>query len=1193
MDGSTLSEAMSYVVEPIKSFLKWLTLESRVAKSVQHRAADEGIRVNRRDLRMHLYRTRFVSHLDEVSARQQLRQSLGVLTSGDAAQGDRLFELLEAAIQSRSSPVGATTAVGAALVERIDTLQDSLQTRDQDELLWESRLSRLRPIRAEAAGEVRQSWSRMPSVVGLLATGDREGILTSWGLNLPNFLAEAPAAVLCWLADLAADLGLLATAEKFFEVGIARGAYPLGYWEVRRAWASGSANDQQLTFADVDHPLVRARSLEFAGDTVRAVDVLLSWIPKIVAERATRDILLARVALNERDYEKAIALAMPLSRLGSTAATLIAARALISRELFTPSDLHHGDVAAAFSLLVGLRDSLREWGHDTGEVVVLASTAARLLNDPVRALALTQPAPQGEATESEAQTVAVRGAAAIMLAENGMLEAAESLVSDPGLDPTLSHHLYGLIAEASGDREAAAAYFARALDTSADPDAKGQFAYTLATLGQVHPFVHEQRAAGNVKFADELTLIADAFADRPGGVDKLRVAAHSSASLSMTLSQLYRSMGRADLELQSLRSAAERLGDPDVWLAAARLEKNASNNMEAINCAERALAAAPPSWGALVRTHALLVELFAAVGDWVRAIRSAETLVRLEPNNRSAIWALISCQYHAGESDAALGTWNSVAHRERPDSRRDVLVWLALCEEFGEAIASVEDLATVAAEWAADEEIRRHIVGLVLFPGSAGEDAESEEVDAAPAASDGGPSPEAELADPRQTTRAELIAGYFRDFPDGEIRQITLDLTNRDSIVDAITSAVGERTDTRELDAQVGSGQFPLGLATLAHGGTYAEAVISSASGVRFSISGDQDEISAAANSIQRPVVIDTTAVFTLVALPEPLRVKLLAQFPALAISSEQFRDAVAALQSITRFGRAHSYLTAFRGPVSLRAFGRGADDREIAEALVAMMRPLVRETRSRSYAHPELGDAFADDAWFGATAVAGTDRALWSDDLALNRIASDTGATAFSTLALVGALRQRGLLSATDERKIDVCLLPHRYVGIPFDASLYTDALRTAHGSPTALAAVIEHLDGAGGNGVLEYVLAQAPSIAANGPDLEQWVSGCIRWLARVSPDEAARASNLRLFTSRIVRSIWMLPQTFPYIDAGVTDGLDDSGDFDPLAEEIERAFRAMTRQDRAQAVRWVFDLIAGMDASRRHRYTGIALRP
>ncbi|KQP67701.1 hypothetical protein ASF40_20265 [Microbacterium sp. Leaf288] len=1189
---------------PVAAFSRWITLEMRVANEVSKRARAEGLRVNQRRLRRHLYATRFAAFYGDRAKRDELRASLDALTSGNSDQSARLFAMIEASLQSRASATRATIAVGASLHERLDSIEGAVNGNSTDDVLWDVRLQRLRPLRAETARDVRQAWPGMPTLIGLLDTGDKPALLKSWAARLPGFLADVPAVVYCWLADLAVDFAMEPTARVFLDRALSAGAHPLGYWEIRRLWLGPVEGGPALVGpTDRDYPLVRAHSLEVAGNLVDALRVINDWSPSTSTESATRDLLLARSALHSNDFDRAIELSVPLATVhGSPAGALIAGKALIARETTgSGSGMHADDLSRALTLLVDSRDAQRVWGYDSSAVVILASTAARLLNDPARALALLTASPDGEATRAEANSLAVRSVAALMLADSGILEPARALIDEKGADKAVVRQLRGLLAEAEGDREAAIRYLSESLELTPDFDQKGQLAVRLATMGHLHPFVTSQLEAGNEAFARNLKLMADAFADVPGGLERLRAAAHSSAKLTMTLSQVYGSRGDTANELRALTSAAERLGDATLWLVAANMQRVAGEHRDAIEFAQRARSSAPIGWGGRERVLGVLVESYAALGDWDQATVYSALLVQALPDNEGAIWNLITCQHHAGELDDALGTWNTVAQRRRPTTREQTRVWLALCQEYGEAIASVDDLVAVAAAWAGDEEIRRVIVGLVLLPARSDDDlvvVESggishEQGDGGDADANSDDREENRLAQ----ARSALIADYFRDFPEGEIRQFTVDLDgDAGDLLDQISSAIGERPDTSDFDRQIFSGAFPLGLISLTHGATYAEAVVSHASGVRFASHHLESERASAHRSVDAAVVLDTTALFALSVLPVPLRTHLMSSFSNVIVAAEQYRDAVRGLQTIGRFGHAGPGLGQWNGAVAQRtrpaATESDRSDRARAASLVSLMRPLRRELPAQGFDIPDAVGGSDDGVWFAAAAVAGANTALWSDDKALNILAQGLGVRTFTTLGLVSALEEHARISDEDARSIRVTLLAERYMGIPFDSDEYREAFESNSTASHAIASVIEHLDGSAADEIVAWALSQAPSLVPSGTRLEVWISACVRWLVRISPDEASVASNLRLLATRIVESVWLVPQSFAFIDRGMVDGVDGRS-VDPLVDSIGGAFRQLAQADRPTATKWLFDLIASLDSDRRPTYLGVLLRP
>lgn len=1167
----------------ISRWLRWTTLDIRAVYSVTRQARSEGIMVRQGAMRKHLDSIGFIDALSSVDGRSRARTSLVALTGGNEQHASRLFELLDAAITKRSEPVAATMSVGAAV-------QRSVQDANDDRALWETRLASLKPIRATTAREASLVWPQMTMLVRLLDGGDRRSILGGWSLNLPGMLIEAPSEVFAWLADMSADVELQEATLRFVNRALERGATPLGYWEFRRLRLETELHEPLSDRYDTQHPLLIAYELERAEDAGRAIVEIEGWQPSSIRERTLRTLMLAQVAYNKRDFDRAIHLSLPAhEETGSPSLALVAARAMIARHTFGDSGLHGDDLANAFRLLIDTRDDLRRWGEDSTGAVALAIDAARLLNDPGRALRLTAAEPEGEATESEVGTLDLRVRRATMLAENGFVESARSLLREGGLQGGAAPHLKALIAESEGDKTAAIAYYSEALDATADYEQKGQFAVRLAFLGTVHPFVDEQRSAGNVSYADDLVLIAGAFGQSDGGLDRLIAAAHSSARLSVILSQVYEARGETELQLRSLRASAARLSDADVWLATARLEQSEEHIAEAIQSVYEALRLAPIGWGASARARGTLVELFAKQGDWDQASREAQHLVRLLPGDSEAVWTLITCQHHAGELDAAFRTWDTLSDRRRPATRTHVLVWLSLRYQFGEAIAAIEDLRDAASEWAQDEEIRRRIVGLVILPNRSRSGGTSDTD--APTLDSSGPEADDTIPDARPSISTSLIDEYFRDFPDGEIRRFTLDLSDDSSILDQISTAVGTRPDTSELDQQVFSGALPLGMMLHAHGGTLTEAVISHAAGVRFASTGLEDETSRARGYLGQGVVVDITALFALSVLPFESRSILMSAFSGLTIATDQFRDAISASQTITRFGNAGPGLGRMSGPIAQRV--RPESDRSLDAAridqLIQLIRPLERVLRPEESPFPELA-SFAEDVWFSSAEVAGTARPLWSDDAVLNKMASDIGIDTFSTLALVEALRTHERLEAVQADEIRAQLLVERYVEIPFDLPLYRSAMTLREDAPYAVGSVIEHLGGQSPNEVMDFAMEIAGSLTSSGHTLGVWISACTRWLAKVSPDDRTRRQNLRVFTSRLSRTHWFMSQTFPFVDSGVRDGLDQYADLDPMVEAVRSLYAERVPRGERRAALWLFELIAAVDPPARPRLTAIA---
>lgn len=1180
------------LVGPAKAVANYATLEMRITNSVVKAASQLDVEVGRKKLRLFLYETKFAERIRTVNGRRELKVALKDFLNGDERGAAVLFPLLEQAFTARGSAVDASMAGSASIHERLDSMEGTLTGGDEDAALWPSRLAQLMPLRAQTAELARQQWSRMPTLLGLLLTGDQKAQLVSWGARRPKFLDDAPAVVFCWLSDISNDFGLSAQAISFLDEALERGPVPLGYWEGRRLWIASNLPGAvgRDDFGEPNHPLIVLLLSEQEGDHVRAVEALTNWKPASTEEAVSRSLLLAQVAFNGRNYDRVLELTRPLlSETGSPRVALLVARALIARGIFSTTAIHDDDAAEALEVLLKSRDNQRIWGYDPSEHIVLATIAARILNDPVRALSLTFPPPDGEATESEAGDIRVRTAAATMLAENGHLDMARRLLGEESPDPLATSRLNGLIALAENDEQTAITHLSEAARLTDDPEEKGRLAQELAYLGVLDPFVQEQRDLGNESFADTLTLIADAFSGRHGGEERLKAAAHSSGILTLMLSRLYDKQNNHERALRSLSSAAARLRDPDLYLSVAIRHQRSGRHSAAIKSVEEALAHSRPAWGGFNQANGVLAESFGHLGDWDSATRAAEKVVRALPSDAVAAWSLATCQVNAGELDSALGTWASLLKRQRPATHQSTITWLKLYQEYGDAVGTLDDLVSLASTWAEDEAIRSAIVGFVILPtGASG----TEEAEAENDESEGEETPAAE----EQLKRAKLVDEYLRDYPKGAIRAFQMDTSEDADVIAQLTAAVesyGARPDTTELDNAVFSGQFPVGMLNIAHGSTYAEAVISHAAGVRRTTADFGQDLQLVVDALDENVVADTSALFLLSVLSEEQRTLLMAPFGDITIASGQYRDAIRASSSIKRFHHAGPNLARLTGRVSRRP--RPADSLRLdlprAKQLVQLMSKLNRES-PRQEPEERLGEVAGDDAWGAALLLASSGRALWCDDIGLSILATHFGMRTFSTPMLVAALQSKGQLSGDQAAAMRVCLLAERYVSFPFERSLYESALHASPEGAYAVAAALENLDGHAGQEVMEFFLASAPMMLADGNLLELWLSACTRWMTRVSGDSSTLKNNMRLFSSRIVRSSWLIAQTMPYIDAGITDGLDENSELDPFADVIAARHRQLVLVGGPQAgADWLLELISGMEPVRRIRFTRIAL--
>ena len=150
---------------------------------------------------------------------------------------------------------------------------------------------------------------------------------------------------------------------------------------------------------------------------------------------------------------------------------------------------------------------------------------------------------------------------------------------------------------------------------------------------------------------------------------------------------------------------------------------------------------------------------------------------------------------------------------------------------------------------------------------------------------------------PDHEAMRRLLSDYIRDFPNGSVRQVTVDLEDP---LGSLQAFLGDAPDTAEVDEKIASGALPVGLAAEVHGRSYLEALLARDSGPVFAGTFDiEEEQRAIGLAHTNGVVIDLSAIVTFARLPETIRNLVMGHLPATKVVIEQHLDASAGSSAI------------------------------------------------------------------------------------------------------------------------------------------------------------------------------------------------------------------------------------------------------------------------------------------------------
>ncbi|GLU89635.1 hypothetical protein [Agromyces sp. NBRC 114283] len=1176
---------LSALFDAVRSLLlrlwNWLTLDMRVARQVAKAIQTDGERVDRRQLRRALGVGRILQKLRTGDA-ESLEQARDVFRQLDSDNADALLTLVARAYEEKL-PRGDGLFVQARLAalsreEDTQRLSAQIQDRNADSILFESRLVGFHPLYASEAVHLRQDWPYVERAVAMLANpSERRTVLTDWATALPDWVGDAPPAAKAWVADLFSASRLPEASRRLIVDALSDGLTPRPYWTVRLFIVSpGDGSDAPTVLAGVsDYPLASAIIRAAEQDLEGARRTLDGWEPVTHRERVLRDLHRASWATAALDLDAGIAIGLrSYEHEKSTSAGLIAAKALVQRGAQLASPLHRGDVARGLDLALAVRDQRRNWGMDSAEAAVLAARSARVLLNPQQAWDIVR-----NATQEEAQSEGLRGIDALMTAEEGDLDRARQLTMQLPASANKSRAL-AAIAEREEDVERAMANWNEALVATDDWSEKAEISLRLALHGQLTGFVDEF-AADNPELAADIRLIADLFSAAPGAEARAQSRARENKQVSQALIHYYLP-NDPDRALRFVLGAAHRWGEAYFWAIAARLQHELQRP-EALESSRSAILAGGSAWGGQDDMYRLQVEILSARGDWPGAVDAAANLLRRDPNDARRIWALTHCQFFNGDATEAFNTWNQVGGRPSPTNRKDVLLWIEFVRVFGEEAGSDDELLAVADHWRTDEEIRRHVVGAFL-KGSRGDDSSAEATDQVDA--------------PKRPAFGQAIAEYLNDFPDNTfIRQVSVDLANP---IQSLLDAIGERSNTDELDSAVVQGAMPIGMAAFVHGKSYAELTVTGI-GPRFAGAATaDDQLSALEHARALPVVIDTTAAFTSIVLAAA-GIEIAPDCEEILVTLEQLRDAAAASEDPGMRSR----LSITPGPTveasRVTEITEGEEARRAAEAtsLTERMRTFRRVGRPVISAIGPLPEDVQDGVrtWLSAVDLAAGSEpraVLWADDVALRQLAQSEGVEAFGTPALLEVLAQSGALSPEQVQFAEVVLVSRGYVGIRFRADIYREARKIQPANTSGVMYAMAHGDGDAAGARASFVLQVIAEEVGTPVRLTEWVATFCHWLVRRTDGDEAARQNLRTWAFELLRQSWLSPSTLPFLVAGFREAAREDEDWFAPALDALASFHllATEAQGAAAASRYLLGLITELPESERLQVLTIVLR-
>ncbi|MFI7573905.1 tetratricopeptide repeat protein [Micromonospora sp. NPDC049497] len=1034
---------------------------------------------------------------------------------------------------------------------------------------FESSLQTLPPLLAEDARQLRAQWPGFERVViELSATQERAALLRQWSDALPHWLSEAPSGVLCWLGTVAGDYGAPQAAVAFYQDGLGRGAFPRSYWAtlsaVRKLSFSLAEAVSELERLAADLPLAAAYIAAHEEDWERAERLISEWKPQSPRDEALKGVFGISIQLGKGDRNGAIARAQDAWRTtGSTGAALLAAQLLLVRAVRRGSSHRFADTEQALHLAIRVRDERRKWFGDSAEAVLTAVRAAILSENADLAWRISQPTPDGEAWPSEVGSKDLTADAALAAAITGRVERARELASLVQGEYVRAHIAATLTERSAPDgAEQTQEAWRKVWEVAETDEEKLQAAMGMAGSGIAPPDLRDLSDDVNAEFVEELQAIGSVVAAGSGDIASLRANVSKSRLLAIQLSDRYFAEGNVQLAAETLRESAIRWGDPRLMSMAAERFREAGNPAHAREAAQASLDLGGAGWGGVSRVRAMLLEIEAADGRWDKAADVARLMIAENPEDVDAHWALVQCLFNRGDLDSAWQALTINGAPFEPRSRVEALLWLNLNSRFSRDSRFVGEALRLMKKWPGDEQLLAAFLGLLYTGvGRRGPELSEEDLEALRAAT-------------------QEFVEEFPESPHFRMMRIGPESNPLEPFEEDLRQAYEAREDVFK---RVQSAELPLGMASSVTGRSMAEVSISRAAGFVFAVDpglSDSDRTGVRA-SLQQRVMIDATALHSLVLLDGPFITTLLGTPLAVLTTDEIYKDALEARDSLA----ARSTVTMVwdpaqgRGGVSVTSDDDLATMLDRARGIVQMMEGLSR------IPWPELRQFrdLSNMPWLnGVDAAAEHQWVYWSDDVLMRKLATSMGIPSFGTVALIEHLHASGVFLEAERVASLAKLVSNFYVDIEFSAPIMELAAASdgwqAKGAASYLSRVWAWRNP---TVTLNFLMAALARTAGNAEQFTAWLTSASIGLVKIAGSEQDASSNLETLLTRTIVQSWLGPAQLAAAIKGVRFGLRErSGVPDPLPRVLRSLYGQMVdRAGYTEASHLLMSLLSAAD--------------
>lgn len=834
------------------------------------------------------------------------------------------------------------------------------------------------------------------------------------------------------------------------------------------------------------------------ADQVPVPDVLEAASPQELASEPMCLQILGEDAGNRRDIRGVVsyaeqALAVEPDNAGLQ---LRVAEALLWRVSDGSAAVPAEDLRRAEDLAMAAWQQRRRWAGPSEQAVTVLLRKHLLVGAYTTMISLATPAPQGQASEHEADDGNVAYLGAIAALALGQRDKATEFV-DRVEGTAIAAGLRALVADPDLPRDEQIRLWQEALPTIDQHDLRLRGLYRLATLGAwPFPELDQARESGILDPVTADLLAARSEAARgqvQAAVMRLRRRIATSVAAVELLVEVLEHDGQYDQALQECARGIARFGEVVLDGMRLNLLLRTDQRDAAADSAIQLLARTDlPAERRLVLRRGL-IGFYTMRADWVNVETHSRAALGEHPGKADLQWALIGATINQGRLDDA---WTRFQQLAPPIIHRAALgAWMGLHAQFGFTEADITTALDSLARWPDDPEVGAQILGTLMHAGGRH--------------TPDGRSILPDLDEAGLQRFQDAIRDFTTRYPDGPIRAIAIDGLNFAEMIR--TQLAPHAEQDRLLVSLVRQGRLPLGLLAASRGRPYAQALIQRACGPIVAMTVDpvrfDREIAAARAAVNQSVVVETSALTIATLLPD--------RWPALRAVFTELVMPRNVLHDIQITGAELR-----RDPDSLSWIGFDPDQdvltltepspHQTSEFITriteidAAARDLVAVATPARDVFPDRGGLGDREVWVSPLETAAqSGKPLWSDDVVVRELAAEQDIPAFSTLALLHVLIEDDLLE--DTLRTDVQTLARAHV---VDLSLTADELvaiaRQENWSLGAAATYVQrgafwsHYDSA-----LTDCLPVFESVHAHEPDL------LVAWLVSVCVGVAVHVAD------------------------------------------------------------------------------------